>query len=362
MPSLVNKNFLIFNLAVDESDPVLGFAVPLIARIAREAESVRVITVRTGSYTLPANVSVRSIGREKGIGRLAAVFIFYRHLFAALRETRPDICFSHMNPLFVALAGPFLRMRGTPVILWYSHRHRGIATRIAHYFAKRVVTSVREGYASSNPKVTVMGHMVDTDLFSPAVGALPISPPLFISVGRIAPIKDLMTFVRAAGIIRDIGHDVRFACVGPVLPYDTRYYRSLQEEVRRLSLEDRFIFTGPVPYRDVVSQYRRAFAHVNLCSRGSFDKAVIEAMACGTPSVAGNEAYGDLFGPYARRLLFRYGDALNLADILIRLLAEPPAALHAMRTGLRGVAVARGSMDSFLARLRETVSSVCPPV
>ena len=247
-------------------------------------------------------------------------------------------------------------MRRIAVVLWYSRQHRGIMTRIAHYFAWRILTSVKEGCASSDPKIIVTGQMVDTKISAPAVGALKAAPPLFISVGRLTPIKDLMTFVRAAALVRDAGYDMQYACIGPVLSYDADYYASLKEEVHRLSLEDRFVFTGPVAYQSMPAEYHRVCIHVNLCPTGSFDKCVLEAMACGTPSVATNAAHRNLFGKYAEWLLFRYRDAESLAAVLIHLLAESPTALYAMYADLRDMVVRIGSMDSFFRQFRKIVA------
>ncbi len=347
------KRILLFNLATDANDPVLGFAVNLIARIAAEAESVDVITVRKGAFFLPANVRVYSVGRERGAGKLRSVIVFYRHLFRILGERRITSCFSHMNPLFAVLAGPVLAFRGIPLILWYSHRHRGIIVRMAHFFASRIVTSTKEGYSSGDAKVTLTGQAVDTDLFTPAALPARAVPPLFLSVGRIAPIKDALTFVRAAAAMRDAGHECAYRFAGPVFPHDEGYYAAVREEIRRLSLEGCFSFAGAVSYAEMPAEYRRAFVHVNACPDGSLDKAAFEAMACGTPCVFANRAFVPVTGPFAGTLAFRYGDAEDLARVLAGLLSMPADSLQAMRRALRETAVRRHSLRSFVPRLME---------
>lgn len=355
MQPAIKKNILVFNLATNEHDPILGFTVALLGRIARDARSVSVITVSAGAHSLPSNVSVRSIGREKGRNRIAAIFVFYWHLFSVLRSARPDICFAHMNSLFVVLAGPILWIRGIPIIVWHSHRNRGITMRIAHYFAWRILTSVAEGYASTDSKVVIVGQMIDTDVFSPVPAQVRISPPLFISVGRIAPIKNLEIFIRAAAFLRDAGYDFKCACIGPVLLHDTPYAAFLMDEVSRYSLEDIFFLKGPIQHQRMASEYRRALAHINVCVVGSLDKAPIEAMACGTPSVVANTAYRSLLGRYANELIFDAGNPESLAAILASLLTAPTHAISAMRTELRTSVAAHASMDSFMRQFWEVV-------
>ncbi len=344
------KRILLFNLAVDEDDPVLGFAVPFIARIARDAESVDVITVRTGRYRLPPNVTVRSVGREAGRGRISSVVAFYVCLFRELRQGRPDFCFSHMNPLFVAFAGPFLRIRGIPVILWYSHRKRSVIVRIAHFFAWRIITSAPRGYDSDAEKVVITGQMTDTDFFKPDAGIGKDLPPVFISVGRIAPIKDLMTFVRAAALMRTAGRPCKCVCIGPVLPHDAAYYALLREEVGRLSLGDIFFFSGSLPYRDMPAAYARASFHVNLCATGALDKAVLEAMACGVPGIFANAEFVPLYGSFGDALRFKYGDPEDLARVLTAAIVLTPAQSAAFGSALRAAVVREHSLESFMAR------------
>ena len=349
------KRILLLNLAVDENDPVLGFAVPLIARIAAEAETVNIITVRKGIYSLPANVRVYSVGRERGTGRLASIFTFYRHLFHIVRTERITSCFTHMNALFAVLAGPVLAMRDIPLVLWYSHRHRGIIVRMAHWFASRIMTSAKEGYSSGDAKVLVVGQITDTSLFVPAPAPTRVASPLFISAGRIAPIKDALTFVRAAAVMRDAGYACTYRCIGPVFPHDKSYHATVCAEIRRLSVESSFSFAGAVPYAEMPAEYRRVFAHVNLCPDGSLDKAALEAMACGTPSVFANRSFVPVTKPFATTLVFKHGDPHDLARVLIGLLKSSPDSLDRMRTALREAVVRHHSLDSFVRQLMKII-------
>lgn len=349
------KRILLLNLAVDENDPVLGFTVPLIAHIAAETEAVNIITVRKGIYSLPANVHVYSVGRERGTGRLASIFVFYWHLFHIVRTERITSCFTHMNALFAVLAGPVLVMRGIPLVLWYSHRHRGIIVRMAHWFALRIMTSAKEGYASGDAKVLVVGQITDTSLFVPTSAPIRTTPPLFISAGRITPIKDALTFVRAAAVMRDAGHVCTYRFIGPVFPHDTSYYVAVRAEIRRLSLESSFSFAGAVPYTEMPAEYRRAFAHVNLCPDGSLDKAALEAMACGTPSVFANRALVPVTKSFATMLVFKHGDPHDLARVLIGLLESSPDSLDEMRSTLREAVVRHHSLNSFVRQLMKII-------
>ena len=59
---------LLFNLATDADDPVLGFSTRWIRALAKHLEFINVITMRAGRIEVPANVRVHSVGKEKGYG------------------------------------------------------------------------------------------------------------------------------------------------------------------------------------------------------------------------------------------------------------------------------------------------------
>ena len=94
---------LLFNLATDLDDPILGFTTHWIWALAQRVERIYVITMRTGRVEMPANVQVYSVGKELGYSEPRRLVEFYRHLWRILRHDRIDLCFSHMMPLFTVL-------------------------------------------------------------------------------------------------------------------------------------------------------------------------------------------------------------------------------------------------------------------
>src|SRR5215510_252045 len=113
---------LLFNLATDLDDPVLGFTTRWIWALAQRVERIHVITMRTGRVEMPDNVQVYSVGKEQGYSEPHRLVEFYRHLRRILRHDRIDLCFSHMMPLFTVLGAPILKLQGIPIVTWYTHR------------------------------------------------------------------------------------------------------------------------------------------------------------------------------------------------------------------------------------------------
>jgi glycosyltransferase involved in cell wall biosynthesis len=106
-------------------------------------------------------------------------------------------------------------------------------------------------------------------------------------VGRIAPNKKIEDHIRLAEMYkRYIDAYYRFIFVGrfDVVP---RYYsmiRSLMAEYRLLN--DRFVFTGPVPDEELAVYYQHAAVYVSLSEHEGFCVPLVEAMAADVPIMA----------------------------------------------------------------------------
>ncbi|MFL5540231.1 MAG: glycosyltransferase family 4 protein [Longimicrobiaceae bacterium] len=342
---------LLLNLAMDADHPILGFATRWVAALAARAESVDVITLTAGRLELPANVRVFSLGKERGYGRARMAAELYRHLLRLTAGGRVDGCFSHMAQRFSAMAGPVLRLRGIPLVTWYAHPSLTPTLRAAHWVSNRMVTSLPSAYPYRHDKLSVIGQGIDVSLFSPG-GRPDPGPPLLLCAGRLSPVKDHATLLRAAALLRDReGLDFRVAVVGSPAGAHPGYAGELREQVRALGLEERVRFEPGVPMEALVGWYRRCAAHVNLTPAGFGDKVAWEAMSCGRPCLVANEDFRETLGREAGRLLFRHGDAESLARHLGALLREPPAALDAVGAYLRGQVVRLHSLDALAEKV-----------
>ena len=343
---------LVFNLATDADDPILGFTTRWLRAIAERAELVRVITMRAGRLDVPSNVRVDSVGKELGYGEPRRALEFYRLLSRSLREDRIDACFSHMIPIFTLLAAPLVRPRRIPLVGWYCHPSVTPTLVLAHHAADRVVSSLPSTYPYRHDKLAVIGHGIDTDLFR-SVSLPDGDRPLVLCVGRVSPVKNLDVLVRAAGILRDEGvRGFRVVILGaPARPSDADHRRDLEQTVRSLGLEDVVEFSGGVPIVELPAWYARATVHVNLSVTGFGDKVAWEAMSCARPCLVSNEGYRETLGPYADELLFRFRDPADLAAKLRRVLARPLEERAAMGETLRERVVQQHGLSSLVTKL-----------
>jgi glycosyltransferase involved in cell wall biosynthesis len=307
---------LLFNLATDADDPILGFTTRWISALAKQVEFIHVVTMRAGRVEVPNNVRVYSLGKEKGDSEPRRAVKFYRLLFHILRKDRIDVCFSHMTPLFTILAASVLKTKAIPIVTWYAHPSLTWILRLAHHLSDRMVTSISDSYPYKHDKLSVIGHGIDSDIFSPGGQVPSENTPTILCVGRLSPVKDHLTLLKAAWLLRQHWTEpFRVVIVGgPAAGGDGSYVRLLHGQVEELGLEDTVYFEPPVPGERLPYWYRRCTVHVNLTPKGFVDKVALEAMSCAKPCLVANEGFKETLGIYTDKCLYAYRDPEQLAD------------------------------------------------
>lgn len=345
---------LLFNLATDADDPVLGFTTAWLGELALHCDHIHVITVRQGGLDLPHNVSVYSVGKEKGYNKLRKVIEFYRYLGHILNSEQIDACFAHMQPLFAVLGAPLLKLKRIPITLWYTHKSVTWLLRLAEKLVDRVVTASPESFRITSEKVIAVGHGIDTDVFVPACHARSVDRPFtIISVGRLSPIKNVDILIQAVGILvqKHSCSDVQVRLVGEACDID--YAERLHHQVMTAGLEAFVHFVGPVPFGQVVTQYQLADVMVNLSDTGSVDKAVLEAMSCGVPVFTSNAAFERVLGDLAPQLVVTRQDAADLSNRLLALKSQALEERLALGQQLRCIVI----RDHSLPRLAQLLTN-----
>jgi glycosyltransferase involved in cell wall biosynthesis len=352
-------HLLLFNLATDLDDPVLGFTTRWIWALAKHVESISVITMRAGRVVVPENVRVYSIGKEQGHSEPRRAVAFYRYLFQVLRTVPIAVCFSHMSPIFTILAAPILKVKKIPIVTWYAHRQVTTALKLAHRLSTQMVTSAEASYRYKHDKLVVVGQGIDTDLFSPG-GAEIAHRPFLLSVGRISPIKDPKTLIEAVYILQQQGHRVDCTLVGEASAHDHIYARMLRQRIQELGLEDTIHLVGAVTNDEVVQWYRGCFAHINSSPPDhSLDKAALEAMACGKPSLSSTVGFKETFGRWADWLLFRHQDPEDLSIKIDQILTLDDTHRKKMGTELRQRVMEKHSLEGLGNRVVRLFDKLC---
>jgi glycosyltransferase involved in cell wall biosynthesis len=275
--------WLMITRKLDPTDDRAGFVMRWIEALAERLDYLDVICQEQAYPRLPANVAMHSMGKESGVGRIAQA----RRVTQLLRQLTPrvDGVFCHMIPRYVLFAAPWTRLNHKPLLLWYTHRQASAELRIAARLASHILTASPGSFPLKTDKLAVMGHGVEMDLFPPPDGEA--DPPEIVLVARLAHIKRQDWLIRAAAQVS--GRDpFRVVIVGGPVEGEPDYPAELRALAQSLDLD--VVFTGALPHADAAARLRGCAVAVNLSPAGLFDKAALEGMFAGKPTIVTNTA------------------------------------------------------------------------
>lgn len=167
-------------------------------------------------------------------------------------------------------------------------------------------------------KLQVIYNGVDPDYFHPVVKP-PAAHPSVVAVARVDPVKDILSLIQAAALVRQSIPDVRFIVYGSISVPE--YHRECLERVQLHGLQESFIFAGHT--NDVPAAYQSGDLAVLSSITEGFPYSVVEAMMSGKPVVATDvggvkEALGEC------GLVVKPRQPEQLAQAILRLLQDQP--------------------------------------
>jgi len=109
-------------------------------------------------------------------------------------------------------------------------------------------------------------------------------PPSIALIGRVVPIKDIKTYIRACDAIRKEIPDIQAYIMGPC-EEDEEYYEECVDLVNSMNLQKTVIFTGMV---NLVEYLQKIDVQVLTSISEAQPLVILEAGAAGIPSVATN--------------------------------------------------------------------------
>jgi len=334
---------------VDELHPILGFIPTWINNLAKRVKILHVLTLGYNEKTyLLDNVIVHSLDRRKNkLGKI----IYFNNTMLKLRK-KVDVVFCHMYPDLAALSALYGRLLGIPVVWFRAHGSINLTARIAYFLVSRVVTSSEQGFKIKGNKVIIIGQGIDTNKFKPA-DRPERENKVILAVGRISPIKNYETLIKAANILINEKKmkNLSFVIVGGVPVASQRgYFERLKKMVKEFKLEGYIEFIGPMSYGDIVSYYQNCDIFVNPSHASSLEKTVLEAMACEKPVITSNIAYYlDVFDEELRKkCYFEKNDYKALADRIEYFLNNDETSL---KKKLREIVVQHHSVEHLMDSL-----------
>jgi glycosyltransferase involved in cell wall biosynthesis len=341
---------LMMTPTVDPLDPSHGFIYTLVEQIARRVDKLYVITlVHTGGK--PDGVpEIYSLDTRKN--RLSKLLYLNRILLKLMPKV--DVVFTHMYPIFPILVWPCARLFGKPVVMWRTHCHMNLRSRLSHTLVNRVVTAVPESFRIKSNKVKVIGHSVELDKFAFRAEPNLEDGPVILSVGRISPVKNYEVMIEALHIlVKKYGlKSSKLTLVGgPASESKDPYFEKVRALAQERGVEPHCVFTGPVPFNRVAEFYQNAELFINATPTGSFDRVVLEAIASGNLPLVCNKAFLPFFGEYGDVLFFRENDSQDLAKKTADLYSMKQEEKDKIRFFLRKMVEAEHSFDARLSKL-----------
>lgn len=354
----VPRRLLWFNLRTDVDDTALGFTASWINAIAPRWESIDVVTMHAGRLDLADNVTVHSLGRERGYGRCRRLARFYRLVLMLMLRRRPDVCFAHMTPLFASLSWPIRRIFRVPLLLWYAHGSVTRKLKIAERSADRCATSTPAGFRLPSTKLSLLGQGVDVDRFRPPVAPAADYEQTVLCIGRLTASKQVDEVIRGLALAHRQRPDLRLRVVGgPVTAADENYACEISRLVAELALDDAVHLVGPVPFACIAEQYGAGGLSVNLGS-GALDKAILESMASGSIPVSSNVAFAELTAQHGLQDLVTGPQAQEIADALIRVASLTPSQRAQLRPRLRTIVEREHSLERLAGEVQRELEAL----
>ncbi len=170
--------------------------------------------------------------------------------------------------------------------LWINFYHS--LCRISYSFADKIITLYRGNLfieVANNANVDrteIIPNGVDIDLYSSLTKIDNGDKIVVGTVVRVVPIKDVKTFIRAAGIVAQEVPQAEFHIIGPT-DEDEDYYQECVDLVAEHNLQDKIIFTGRVQMTDY---YPKVDILVLTSEREAQPLVLLEGMCVGMPTIA----------------------------------------------------------------------------
>jgi len=278
-------NILIITQSIDKRNPTLGFFHTWVIEFSKRFDRVTVICLEKGEFDLPGNVTVLSLGKEKGVSKIKYVFNFYKYIWQ--QRMKYDSVFVHMNQEYIILGFLLWKLLNKKIGLWRNHPKGTMFTRLAVFLSSMVFCTSEFSFTKRFKETQIMPVGIDTNFFLRDVTIKSVEKSI-LYLGRVAPVKNVHIIIDALDILNRQGIIFSMSIFGDTLPKDLGYFNLVQDKVLNYGLKDFVTFNKGVPNSDTPYIYSSHNVFVNLTENGSLDKTIFEAMSCDAVVVTSN--------------------------------------------------------------------------
>jgi len=193
----------------------------------------------------------------------------------------------------------------------------GPSTMAAYYATQFGVPREKILLASNDIDVTASDAAVHQWTVAEARGLLDIPPtrPVVVFIGRVSGLKGGQYLVPLAARLKAAEPEVLVVVAGDV------HRAGFKDEIDRAGVAHNVRVLGPIANPDVALLHRAADVFVLPSNAEGFPRALLEAMAFGTPSVAfAAGGVREILGADCTEWVTEIGDVAGMADRVLRLL------------------------------------------
>lgn len=108
---------------------------------------------------------------------------------------------------------------------------------------------------------------------------------------------------------------------------------------------------GSVPNITMPDYYNKTDVFINSSSTGSIDKVVLEAMACGVPTISSNEAFESMLSSIDKNFYFEKGDAEGLSIRMEYIMNLNKDKRKGLSVRLREVVIKNHNLDTLIKNI-----------
>jgi glycosyltransferase involved in cell wall biosynthesis len=333
-------NILLVNWQ-DRENPQAGGAeihlFEIFSRLAARGHRVRLVCAGWRSAAPRATVDGIEVERHGTRNTFAA--LGRSAVRQALSAERPDILVEDVNKVPLFLAGmttlPFCtiipHLFGDTVFheaawpmasaVWLAERPLARAYRRTAFHA--ISESTRDDLVARGVpagRIRVIHPGVDAVHFRPDPNVSRTQPPSFLYIGRLKRYKGVDLALRGLALARVRRPDLRLDIAGR-----GDFQPALEELAVRLGVTDAVTFHGFVTEAQKLQLLRSAWANVFPSPKEGWGITIVEAAACGTPSLASDSpGLRDSVRDGRTGLLVPHGDVAALATRMVELAEDPP--------------------------------------
>ncbi|MFV2006676.1 MAG: glycosyltransferase family 4 protein [Longimicrobiales bacterium] len=167
-------------------------------------------------------------------------------------------------------------------------------------------------------QITIIPNGVDLDRLTPNPTGQRFEVPTLLYLGRLKKYKRIDLIILALAELKDRGMDCRLIVAGK-----GDHRSALERQCQELGLTDLVRFPGFVTESEKLEFLRSSWLHVLTSPKEGWGIIILEAAACGTPSVASDSpGLRDSVIDGRTGVLVPHGASQSLADELHRLLRD----------------------------------------